>query len=577
MTKGAAKRNKWNEIRLLYGQPIIMSILYIGCSFLLFYFVFELVRLGRTPVVDIYLIFAHIRRYAYIHFTMISLVSLLFYSLEKDNVAYEITYRYRKIQYKKRTQLLCLWVLGFAVLLSLFIIGFSLIKVDHELPRWYIVFLLLQILYDYWGVGFLGVLLGRCISYSQSKVGRIVWFTITQFLLGYPFMLVCEMCVFSKTHNRVLAYMLDLLAVLPDGYQYGPADSYSIIFVQPHHIAVLLCWYFGLGCIICFMEAYYRRALISVLMGAVCIIIVCLPWTANYPGHRRADEMSWISYSPITNEEWLDVNASGDPLVEAPVVQKYDIHLFAYLFPIFHVSMEFEQSICGTVDFTLHKGMEITGIYDAKGQPLVWERNGNYVQINILDITEQISMDYYGNVGAMCADASALFLKPGIPYFPMSGKRVVYDESDFYRMKYWEMNRLENRPYFHIKVNTVGDVISSLPETGHNEFSGEADAIFLLHGMYAEYEYEGIRIIYPYAAEQVLSPRKNEEVRAYFDFYMQEIDTEKKTKIILLGFINSINTRELEMYDAFTCIDTLYYFEDRREQIEEYLRVEGLL
>ena len=54
-------------------------------------------------------------------------------------------------------------------------------------------------------------------------------------------------------------------------------------------------------------------------------------------------------------------------------------------------------------------------------------------------------------------------------------------------------------------------------------------------------------------------------------FYNDELNLNNNTKTILIGYINSINTREIEIYNDFACINTFYFLEDRKEDIKKYV------
>lgn len=570
-------KNIINECNLMTYQTVPVYITVVGYVFLTAYLIYRcFYRASFSDYIAINNVFGEIRQYSYFHFSVIGILTLLFLSLEKDQILEEIILKHTKKQRRIRIGILLCFNLIYTLFICGFIIVFCFFEVNPGVPRYYYKVLLIQIFYDYFGVGVFAIFLNNDLSYIKSKVGRITTYVITQFVFGYPFVVFSDLFKVEISNNKIINCLTDFLTVLPDGFQYGLVDSYSVAFIQPHHIALLFSWMCILLIISYFIEKKNKAIVIIICLLGVAIVVYLMPWTANYPGYRRSDNLSSIYQTPIyCDEKDFNIAYEMEERVSNNKITDYSIRLDAFLFPVFDVEMTFENPVESGTIMTLQKGYRIISIKDEEGKDIEYKRYNHYLEIYPQTEINAVKVKYYGEKGSFNGDVSSIFMKPGIPFFPMLGARNVYKKSDFYNMKYWELNRVDRDTHFWVKINTFGRVISSLPEKSYNEFEGYSDSFFILKGMYDEKDLEGVRIIYPYAAEDVLSVSDEKEVKKYLEWYWEEIDPQRTTQTILLGYINGINTREIEKYEDFACINTFYYFDDRKETIKKYILIEG--
>lgn len=98
-------------------------------------------------------------------------------------------------------------------------------------------------------------------------------------------------------------------------------------------------------------------------------------------------------------------------------------------------------------------------------------------------------------------------------------------------------NHLPQDTFFHVKVNTLGEVYCPLEQTGHNEFSGYGDGFFVLNGMYDTVSYGDIEIVYPYAAEEGRMALEEGEVRRTLEIIQgcmgEDVPAQSRNRIYL--------------------------------------------
>lgn len=568
-----------NELNLLSRNKILLLFISLLFSFTICYLVYRGFYLSSfEEYVTLFVIKGELQKFVFFYFVLISLISLQFFSVDQDNGIIEIVYLYHKNQKNARLFILLVLVFVEAIIVNIFTIFFCIIKCNPLFKKDFIIDLSIFILVIYLSIGFFCILYNYILSDINRKSIRIIAWVVIQFVLGYPSFYVFDLFSLSFTKNGIFNRIIDFLAVLPDGFQYMPLDQYAIYPIQPHQLFIIYFWILLLLLIICIKE-FNRKKVWPFLLAFLVIIDLSfcfLPFTLAIPGHKRNDEFTQVKQSPSYNSLVVENESDYSNFEKTFSVTNYRIKLTALLYPYFDVMMDVDDSTLKEYTFTLQKGFNILDVEDQDGRKLDYYRNNDYLSVFSKGETEQIRVRYYGGTGSFCSDVSYIFLKPGIPFYPMPGKLQVYDDSDFYNMNYWEINRLSNNPYIELDVNTFGEVTSSLPQIGKNKFAGNADSFFVLKGQYKVIEYSGVRIIYPYGSESISVIDDERNLSDYMEYYWNNIDQERKTKTILTGYIHGSDSREVEKYYDFSCVNCFGYIEQREKYLMTYIEIEGL-
>lgn len=162
--------------------------------------------------------------------------------------------------------------------------------------------------------------------------------------------------------------------------------------------------------------------------------------------------------------------------------------------------------------FTLYHTYRVTKVWDQNGRALHFQRDGDYLDVENTGNIESITIQYEGSAPGCYSHKKGILLASYFPYYPRPGYHVVFDN--------WEyLPVLEDSVCnFDITVNSTQQIYSNLPEVEGNHFQGEADGVFLLSGFVEEFDYRGIRILYPYNGKEQATELWEESVDILLDF-----------------------------------------------------------
>ncbi len=128
------------------------------------------------------------------------------------------------------------------------------------------------------------------------------------------------------------------------------------------------------------------------------------------------------------------------------------------------------------------------------GDNLEYSRENDYLTVTGTDDTTQLIIKYAGNGKGYYSNYQGIYLPGDFPYYPVAGKQIIYD----YEENYYYPVVPDNTPEYEIKVSSPLTIISNLESNGNNTFYGSTKVPCLFAGMYAEKDYMGMKLIYPY-------------------------------------------------------------------------------
>lgn len=149
--------------------------------------------------------------------------------------------------------------------------------------------------------------------------------------------------------------------------------------------------------------------------------------------------------------------------------------------------------------FTLYHGYRVTGVFDQQGNKMNFQQYEDYLNVENPGGIESITIIYQGGASGCYTNQKGMLLASYFPYYPRPGYHMVYEGTRDH-ITYDEFLPIleEQICTYDITVNSSRRVYSNLSEVEQNHFRGEADGVFLLSGFVEEFNYRGIRVLYPY-------------------------------------------------------------------------------
>lgn len=387
-------------------------------------------------------------------------------------------------------------------------------------------------------IGIMSILLGWFLARRISR------------LIGYIILLLFCLCVSTPTTIaikllcgngdsfiskclRTLYFLPELILPIGDdsGVNIYGGNLYPIQFSQFFRI---LFWILVLGAGIASCYSFYlKKSIITLLFctGIGCLLFVTEPTNA------------WCETGA------LDITNSSQYLIEYyynPEVyqdeKEADYQINHYQMEItpgrkMHASarLSFTESNTKNYNMTLYHLYEIDHITDLDGNPLPYERNGDYltIQSNTPSL-DGVIITYNGGNSCFYCNKSDIYLPGWFPYYPIAGFHNVYslDEGHF------SDNLLEYEAEFDITFLSKQDIYSDLPEVEKNHFVGISKGSMFLSGFYKQTTLDnGIVCIYPYLNPST-NPYSTENLQTIEDIvqYMTNsgtwTDTQEKRIIV---------------------------------------------
>lgn len=158
------------------------------------------------------------------------------------------------------------------------------------------------------------------------------------------------------------------------------------------------------------------------------------------------------------------------------------------------------------LSFTLYHGFTLDGIRDEDGEELEYTREGDYLTVkNPGKDIKQLHLQYHGYSRKFYANSQGIYLPGYFPYYPMAGKRHVYETL------YWKNQDVGYRYGGYVKdiddlpeadftlwVEGGGPrIFTNLQENGERSFSGKARTLTILGGLLEEIQMGDTQVVKP--------------------------------------------------------------------------------
>ena len=205
---------------------------------------------------------------------------------------------------------------------------------------------------------------------------------------------------------------------------------------------------------------------------------------------------------PVTKEEPADFSVSGYKM-DLEITDRLEGEVTLYIA---------EKTGRDHYYFTLYHTYQVTGVRDQDGRRLQFQQYDDYVDVEDTGDIEAVTISYRGSAPGFYSHEKGIRLSSYVPYYPRPGYHVVFGKTEEIQNTEYFPILEENLCSFDIQIHTGQQVYSNLPELEKNHFQGEANGVFLLSGFVEEYDYRGVRLLYPYNGHEYSKERWEESI-----------------------------------------------------------------
>lgn len=306
------------------------------------------------------------------------------------------------------------------------------------------------------------------------------------------------------------------------------AFGYSVL---PYRFAVILFWIFifAFGIIFSLHQINKRKikAITCIILSIICITVYYTPSSkvimdqrnvngpnADYEYYTKHEDEIMIEKNNFNMTD-LTMDISTNSMLKAKVVIKVD-------------NKNLEK-----YKFTLYHGYNIKNI-KINDKDVNFNRNLDYFEINNTQNYEidTITINYDGYSSRYYSNIQGTILPGFLPFYPMAGYQEVYDLN----YQSFVPNHSDKNINFNVNVSSMKQFYSNLNESEKNHFSGNAESLSLVSGLYKSILVNDIKIIYPYL--DIKEMNKNSIENYINKLKASNIDNNKIKTIIILPSLN---------------------------------------
>ncbi|MCQ2735081.1 MAG: hypothetical protein MJ212_03935 [Alphaproteobacteria bacterium] len=214
--------------------------------------------------------------------------------------------------------------------------------------------------------------------------------------------------------------------------------------------------------------------------------------------------------------------------------------------------------------FTLYHGYTVTAIFDENNNRLKYDRVSDYITVYFKTVPKMITVNYCGQGNRFYSNAQGISLPGYFPFYPQPGFKNLYNHQEMGFEKYEQAPK----SLYEVSVKAPKKVFCNLPETAFNTFSGEADSVTLISGLYETAQINGIDIVYPYLFLTENYPQSTmfKEIEGFINNHKE---LQKIKKIMVVANINNTSAYErMTVYDDYiTCTNVVGISESYTNQL----------
>lgn len=467
-------------------------------------------------------------------FSVIYLIAFMFLSYEyiyklKSNSLIECvdtTPKGTKSIIKSKISLLCA-VASVQTLVLILINVFFAIS-EGSLTLQYLLYIIVSILLNIFLICIAGIFIG---SFSALKMKKIPAYLLMIFItiMTSRILDILWLALYTTTNIDIFK-ITGLFELTTPSTNWTPntAFGYSVL---PYRFAVILFWIFifAFGIIFSLHQINKRKikAITCIILSIICITVYYTPSSkvimdqrnvngpnADYEYYTKHEDEIMIEKNNFNISD-LTMDISTNSMLKAKVVIKVD-------------NKNLEK-----YKFTLYHGYNIKNI-KINDKDVNFNRNLDYFEINNTQNYEidTITINYDGYSSRYYSNIQGTILPGFLPFYPMAGYQEVYDLN----YQSFVPNHSDKNINFNVNVSSMKQFYSNLNESEKNHFSGNAESLSLVSGLYKSILVNDIKIIYPYL--DIKEMNKNSIENYINKFKASNIDNNKIKTIIILPSLN---------------------------------------
>lgn len=467
-------------------------------------------------------------------FSVIYLIAFMFLSYEyiyklKSNSLIECidtTPKGTKSIIKSKISLLCAVASVQTLVLILINVFFAISEVSLTLQ--YLLYIIVSILLNIFLICIAGIFIG---SFSALKMKKIPAYLLMIFItiMTSRILDILWLALYTTTNIDIFK-ITGLFELTTPSTNWTPntAFGYSVL---PYRFAVILFWIFifAFGIIFSLHQINKRKikAITCIILSIICITVYYTPSSkvimdqrnvngpnADYEYYTKHEDEIMIEKNNFNITD-LTMDISTNSMLKAKVVIKVD-------------NKNLEK-----YKFTLYHGYNIKNI-KINDKDVNFNRNLDYFEINNTQNYEidTITINYDGYSSRYYSNIQGTILPGFLPFYPMAGYQEVYDLN----YQSFVPNHSDKNINFNVNVSSMKQFYSNLNESKKNHFSGNAESLSLVSGLYKSILVNDIKIIYPYL--DIKEMNKNSIENYINKFKASNIDNNKIKTIIILPSLN---------------------------------------
>lgn len=359
----------------------------------------------------------------------------------------------------------------------------------------YLLHIIMNVFLNLFLVPLMSIFLAAVLTFCNKRVSAYVLMIVFSFLTSPVFGIIGTW--FDSDANIYIFDLVDFFDFVPPAVSWTPIYAFGFS-VLPYRFMQIGVWIFALFAVLIFVLA--RRGKKSgIISSAICLLVSLGLFLCYIQPVSKID----LSYDPLegstADQSYYHKNVVQKEKKAAFVITKYDItfNIGSALSAVATVSLSNER--LESYEFTLYHGYIVSKITDVNGNDLRFTQESDYITVynNSDTPLDKITMYYSGSGQRYFSNVQGISLPGYFPYYPQSGFKEIFDTDIGGFNKYTEKNDFD----FNIVVNCPKKVYCNLSDNGHNSFTGKSNAITLVSGFYDSYDWNGVRIIYPYLFE----------------------------------------------------------------------------
>ncbi len=329
-------------------------------------------------------------------------------------------------------------------------------------------------------VSMLASLVGTCIAFSCKRFAAYSIIALIVFLIS-PISEQIPAAIYLGYGVDIYSYRNFFSNILPSNLYYQPDFLYGVS-IEAFRWNLVGFWVSVSGGVL-----LYRFRKKNYQSGRVPIVLLIICASFNLFGYMSGGSYINLALSPhsVYNHDLLYYfNVEKKEQVAQFDVIGYNMNLV--------INRQLEADIEITIDnplylekylFTLYRGYKVKNIYNAEGEALEFQRDGDYIDIYIKTpkAHDSIRIIYEGYSPMFYSNNQGVLLPGFFPFYPMSGHRTVCYTNDEQGIYNFVLTTDEKNKHFEVKIKSGLEIISNLSTT--NEIhEGYSDTLSLVGG-----------------------------------------------------------------------------------------------